>query len=346
MSNRVVDPKLFSSIKAFLTVYLPKIRSRSEHTIKAHRDAINVFTEFMKRSKNVPLAKLRMSDFNRDNVIAYLDWIQTERGCSDSTRNQRLMSLRVFCKYLVGEKASDYDFYSEISDINRIPVPERVLKDNLTLDDIELLFCLPDAKTEHGMRDRAYIVLLYDSGCRNDEILNLKLGDIEAGKNGGKLDVIGKGRKFRVTPLSKEAIEVFWQYAARFHRDKNPEKLLFSTGKNGIETKMSPDNTARILRKYEHQAQATRADIPHLHPHLFRHVRALHLYQAGMPLAVVAEWLGHSQLETTRIYAYASTEMKKAAADKVIAAKPSIFTDEEFEFQDDEMTIKRLYGLA
>ena len=346
MSSRVSDPKLFSSINTFLSLYLPKIRSRSEHTIKAHRDTINVFAEFMKQTKNVPLAKLCASDFNRENFIAFLDWIQAERGCSDSTRNQRLMSLRVFCKYLVGEKASDFDLFSEISDINRIPVPERVLKDSLTLDDIELLFGLPDPATEYGMRDRFYIVLLYDSGCRNDEILSLKLIDLEPGKNGGKLNVIGKGRKFRVTPLSKEAIEVFWQYIARFHPEKDPQKPLFYTEKRGIASNMSPDNTARILRKYEQQAQAIRADIPHLHPHLFRHARALHLYQAGMPLAVIAEWLGHSKLETTRIYAYADTEMKKTAAEKAFAAKPAIFTDEDFEFQDDEMTIKRLYGLA
>ena len=127
MSSRISDPKLFSSINTFLTVYLPKIRSRSEHTIKAHRDAINVFAEFMKQTKNVQLAKLRISDFSRENIIAFLDWIQAERGCSDSTRNQRLMSLRVFCKYLVGEKATDFDFFSKISDINRVPVPERVL---------------------------------------------------------------------------------------------------------------------------------------------------------------------------------------------------------------------------
>jgi len=109
---------------------------------------------------------------------------------------------------------------------------------------------------------------------------------------------------------------------------------------------MSPDKVARFLNVYEKAAKAVNPSLPHLHQHLFRHARAMHLYQAGMPLPLVSELMGHSQLETSLIYAYADTGMKRAAVDKIISAENSVFTNEKFRYQDDEETIKELYGLA
>ena len=343
--SRISDPKLFAGIKSFLTVYLPKIRARSPHTVQSHKDALNLFILFLKNVKGIELRRVTVSNFNSENVLAYLDWLRADRGCTDSTRNQRLMSLRVFCTYLAGEDILMYAACAKVLEIIRLPIPERILDDSLSLDDIKFILGLPDTSSRVGLRDQFYMALLYDTGCRNDEILSLKLGDVEAHKDGGCVKLIGKGRKFRVTPLSKEVIAMFWRYTGVFHTAGNPQKPVFYTSRRGIDTSMSADNGARILRKYEAEAKRFRPTIPHLHPHLFRHARALHLYQAGMPLPLIAEWLGHSQLETTRIYAYADTEMKRAAADKVGAGKPSVFTDEQFRFQDDDATIKKLYAL-
>ncbi|CCQ95089.1 hypothetical protein CULT_2290004 [[Clostridium] ultunense Esp] len=160
------------------------------------------------------------------------------------------------------------------------------------------------------------------------------------------LSVIGKGTKFRTIPLSKEVTAMFKQYVSIFHANKIQEDFLFYTTRKGITGKMSPDNVARFLNTYEKDAKVVNPALPHLHPHLFRHARAMHLYKAGMPLPLVSEWLGHSQLETSLIYAYADTEIKRAAADKVINAENSVFTNEKFIYQDDEETIKKLYGLA
>ena len=87
--------------------------------------------------------------------------------------------------------------------------------------------------------------------------------------------------------------------------------------------------------------------IPHLHPHLFRHTRAMHLYMAGMPLEMVAQWLGHSQMETSLIYANATTEMKRAAVKKISSKEHSVFRDDEkFKYGNNDDIIKQLYGLA
>lgn len=343
--SKISDPKLFASIKAFLTVYLPKIRARSPHTVQAHKDALNLFILFLKTVTGTELRKITASDFNSENVVAFLDWLVSERGCADSTINQRLMSIRVFCKYLTGEDILAFDSYLKIQEINRVQVPKRVLEDLLTIDDVKMLLELPDVSKKTGMRDRFYMALLYDTGCRNDEILSLKFGDIVQGKDSGHVGIIGKGRKFRTTPLSKEVIALLRQYTAVFHPEQNRLRYLFYIARRDVETSMSADNAARILLKYEVQAKSSYPHIPHLHPHLFRHVRAMHLYQAGMPLPLIGEWLGHSQLETTLIYAYADTEMKRSAVDKISTSKTSVFTDEVFVFQDDDAIIKKLYGL-
>lgn len=110
---------------------------------------------------------------------------------------------------------------------------------------------------------------------------------------------------------------------------------------------MSCDNAQRFIEKYGVKAQKVMPSIPHLYPHLFRHTRAMHLYMAGMPLEMVAQWLGHSQMETSLIYANATTEMKRAAVKKISTKEASVFKDDEkFKYRDNDKVIKQLYGLA
>lgn len=110
---------------------------------------------------------------------------------------------------------------------------------------------------------------------------------------------------------------------------------------------MSADNVQRFMKVYEKSAQCVDRTLPHLHPHLFRHRRALHLYIAGVPLPLVAEWLGHSNLETTLIYyAQASLEMKRKAASKLADDDKSVFREDiTFKYADDEEILKKLSGL-
>lgn len=108
---------------------------------------------------------------------------------------------------------------------------------------------------------------------------------------------------------------------------------------------MSDDNVARFMNKYEKMVRESDPEYPHLHPHLLRRSRAMNLYIHGMPLPLISEWLGHTQLETTTIYAQATTEMKRLAASKSDAANSSIFNEDVFKYANDEESLKRLYGL-
>lgn len=345
--KKIKDPSLFRHIKSFLEVYLPAIRSKSNNTIISYRSTLNLYFNFLKESEGIFLGHVTVEHFNEKNILSFIEWLKSSRKNSISSCNLRLSGIRVFCKYLMGENVLPYDTYARICSIEKRKDPEKPVMEILTIDEMKKLLALPDRKKRSGLRDWFYIALLYDSGCRNQEILSLRLKDIrQTSSGGGNLSVTGKGNKFRITPISIEVMEIFKEYSAEFHPAALPDEYLFCTVRQGIRTPMSPDNTARFLIKYEKMMRQDMAGIPHLHPHLFRHTRAMHLYQAGMPLALVSEWLGHSQLETTLIYAHADTEMKRREVEKVRLAENSIFTNESFKYADDEEMIKKLYGLV
>ena len=198
-----------------------------------------------------------------------------------------------------------------------------------------------------AVRDRFLLSLLYESGARIKEVLSLRLLDIKE-TSGGEADVhfYGKGRKHRTTPLSKEIWIQFDRYREKYHQDTTPGSLTFSVFRNGQKNKMSSDNVSRILDGCETKVRKDNPDLIHLHSHLFRRTRAMHLYQAGVPLPTISEWLGHSNMETTRFYAKVTEEMKREALHKLSDSDSSVFKDDvAFKYANDEDAIKRLCSL-
>ena len=134
-----------------------------------------------------------------------------------------------------------------------------------------------------------------------------------------------------------------------YHKNQfNQDQYLFYTVSKGEKHQMSDDNVARFLKVYCASAKKKSPEIPDkINPHLFRHTRAMHLYRGGMPLALLAEWLGHSQLETTLIYANADTEMKRQAIQKA-TTKCNPINDERESYnssETDSSIIRQLFGL-
>ena len=346
---RIKDPKLYRLMKDFLTAYLPETKQKSTHTIQAYRDALNLYMGFLDSAKSIALKDACISDFNQENISAFLRWLHEERGNESTTINQRLSHIRGLCRYVQKKDILSFETYSEICGVAEYK-DERV-KDFiwLTIEDVKLVLRQPDANKKTGIRDRFFIALMYESGCRDDEILHMKLKNIVINKAGEPdAHIFGKGSKHRCTPLSKDIVPYFNEYCRLYHPDtgKNSGELLFYTVRNGIKCQMSQDNVQRFMKTYEKKAQETNADIPHLHPHLWRRTRAMHLYLAGVPLPLVSEWLGHSNMETTQIYARATDEMKRQAQRKLGGKEESVFKDDiAFNYADDEAILKKLAGL-
>ena len=157
----------------------------------------------------------------------------------------------------------------------------------------------------------------------------------------------GKGNKLRIVPISPSVVELLKTYLDKAHptEQRQSDDYLFFTTHHGCKNRMSTDAVTLFMKKYGETARRACPEVPErVHPHQLRHSRAMHLYRAGMPLVLLSEFLGHADVNTTRIYAWADTEMKRQAIQKV--SKATAEDSIEPIWANDEEMIKRLYGLA
>lgn len=344
--KKIKDPALFEKIREFLIEHLPIIKKESPNTVVAYRYTLNLYLDFLQEVSVKGLSDITSLDFTKKNIVAFMDWLISSRKNKASTTNLRLVHMRKFCCFLMEEDISRLAELSAIQKIKGFPKECADEVHYLSVQEMKLVLSQPDTSKRLGIRDKFFMYLLYDSGCRVQEILDLRVRNFFIKNGAAQLHVIGKGNKFRATPISSELIEMFKEYCAHFHRNATQDDYLFYTIRNGIPVKMSSDNVQRFVEKYGVKARNQMSSVPHIHPHLFRHTRAMHLYMAGMPLEMVAQWLGHSQIETSLIYANATAEMKRAAIKKISTKENSVFADDEkFKYRNKSEVIKRLYGL-
>ena len=149
-------------------------------------------------------------------------------------------------------------------------------------------------------------------------------------------------------PLMQKTVEHLHNYLAEFHQSSNGNAFLFYVDRKGCRNQMSQDNVLKFIKKFGVLAKEKCPDVPeHLYVHMFRHSRAMHLYRSGMPMPLLSEWLGHAQIETTiKYYANADIRMKQEAIEKATSnLNPILSSQIDFTFNDDEDTLKKLYGL-
>lgn len=346
---KINDPGLYKLIKSFLVAHLPATRQKSTHTAQTYKDALNLYMAFLEDEYCIKLKDVTVSGFNQPKISGFLCWLQNTRKNESTAINQRLPHIKGFCKYIYKKDVLGFETYLEICEIAEYK--DKRVKDFiwLSIEDAKPVMEQPDVSKKTGIRDRFFIALMYESGCRNDEILHLQLKNIVMNKAGEPdVHIFGKGSKHRCTPLSKDIVPYFNGYCRLYHTDtgKNSEALLFYTVRNGIRCQMSQDNVQRFMDSYEKSAKESNPDLPHLHPHLWRRTRAMHLYLAGVPLPLVSEWLGHPGMETTQIYARATDEMKREAQRKLGEKEELVFNDNVvFKYADNEEVLKKLAGL-
>lgn len=348
MKKYLITDRLFPLIREYLTDYLPNKKFYSAHTVEAYRTALNLFLDYVCDSGGLELYQLTFSKITSDSLSQFLSWLEQERGCSSVTRNHRLACIRAFYKYVGLVDVSLMAYYQ---DMLRVPLKKTKVSKGvhfLCEDTLRLLLQQPDVSKPKGLRDLFYMVLMYDSGCRNQEILDLRLRDVYVSGKSPYIVVTGKGNKSRVVPIMAKTVQYFERYVQVFHRDRDSGCFLFYISSRGLRQQMSSDNVARFMQKYGRLAVGAGAEMPgRLHPHMFRHTRAMHLYRGGMSLALLSEWLGHANLETTMIYAYADTEMKRRAISKATAVENPLKSGETISevVMNDNQLMKTLYGL-
>lgn len=213
---------------------------------------------------------------------------------------------------------------------------------------LEAILSVPDVATKKGIKDLVFMILLYDSGARIQEILDIRLQDLHIASEERYVVLTGKGNKTRLVPLMQKTADHLKKYIELFHSGSTGGDFLFYVIRKNARNQMSQDNASKFIKKYGEVARKECSEVPeHLYVHMFRHSRAMHLYRNGMPMPLLSEWLGHTDMETTiKYYANTDVKMKQDAIDKATSElNPVLSNSIDFAFKDDDETIKKLYGL-
>ena len=343
------NTSLFPLIHDYLIIYLPKQRNVSPNTILSYRKALEELLDYVKERKQVPLGSISFEHLTADTVFSFLEYLELEKGYAIPTRNARFASIRAFMDY-----AADHDvaLVADLNKLKKVPFKKPASTDTvnyMSMAAITAILEQPDANTPKGLRDRFFIMLLYDTGARVQEILNIRLSDLQLGPL-PKVTLFGKGRKTRVVPLMEKTAQHLKKYMSVFHENamRDGDAPLFYSVIRGNKHHLSDRRVRYILQKYGERARRVCSEVPeNVYPHLFRHSRAMHLYQEGMDLTLVSQWPGHSQLETTQIYAHADTEHKRRAIEAATPQDNPLYSklnSARYTVTDEE-TLKILTGL-
>ncbi len=346
--GRVKDIQLFTLVRNFLTIYLPVQRNISENTVVNYRISLNQLFEFISNQRHISYMSVTFEMINKETVNAFLDYLTEVKKFSPSTRNNRLAAIKSFLVYASGINPEYVSIIGEISAIKTQrddPFSKVTYMSELA---VETILKMPDSKTRIGLRDQFFMILLYDTGARIQEIINAKICEVKIGST-SSIQLHGKGNKVRMVPLMESTVQHLKNYMKEFHEGETWESrnYIFYSIRNGSMEKICDDTIRVRMNIYAEMARKECKEVPdRVHPHLWRHSRAMHLYQHGMDLTLISQWLGHKQFTTTLVYAHADTETKRKAIEKAIgSASPTERISQEAYKVDDEETLKRLYGL-
>lgn len=309
MKNKTL---FFEYVSKYLNVYCLKQAGKSMHTIESYRDNLTVFRRFVLEIKHKKIRQFYMEDCSKDLILEYVEFLRKEKR-SNSTINHHVTAIKGYL-YYVSDINTEYQ--GTALSISHIPNFRQPKVERECLDDtaLKMMFEAP-RKNKIGIRNITIMVLLYETAMRVSEIINLKISDLYLNVKEPYCLVHGKGDKERIVGLSSAAIDHIKNQLNLYHRNNDCEYLFYTTIK-GNKDKISASTVETFLQKYADLVRESYPNIPaRVYPHMFRRTRATHLYQDGIPLELVSRMLGHSQIDTTKIYAKPSIEMLRKAVE-------------------------------
>lgn len=297
----------------FFTEYLVGERGASSHTIRSYSDTFTLVLTYMDKVRGKVADRLTLNHFNRETVLGFLDWLQKNRKCSNSTRNQRLAALHSFFRYMQYEDVKRLGQWQEILSIKVKRQQKRSTVNYLTIDGIKFLLEQIPVKTKAGRRNLALLALLYDSGARVHELIGLTPSSLHLIKP-YYVTLLGKGNKKRIVPLQDEQVDLLVSYIKENRLDSLAynQRPLFANNRG---EKLTNSGVAYILNLYAKNARIRKPDlIPEkISPHILRHSKAMHLLQSGVNLVYIRDILGHVSIQTTEVYARSDSKQKREA---------------------------------
>lgn len=314
-------------ITHYLTQYLSVQRNLSSNTIRSYRDTFKLLLSFCRDEKGIRIVKLTIAQLDKQCIEDFLLWLRDIHGVSESTYNQRLCAIRAFFAYVMIEEPSYMEHCKKILDIPSLKTPDREPQ-YMSADALKIVLSAPDTSTKRGRRHLTILTVLYDTAARVSELTNILIRDVRLDFP-ASITLHGKGGKIRTVPIMKETVALLKEYFSENHIDP---KLHSSVPLfwNSRHEKLTRSGITYIVKKYADLAGAENIDLPaKISPHIFRHTKAMHLVQADVHPIYIKDYLGHSDITTTEIYARADNEMKRVALEKaakqIELPKPSVW---------------------
>lgn len=266
-------------------------RNSSELTISAYQTDLIQFIAFASHELGLETDHLEIEKIDKYIVRSYLGLL-TAKNLSRKSIARKLAAMRSFFKFLCRESILNQ------SPIQKIATPKigKNLPRFLFQEHMEKLLEASNLDSKNGIRDQLIVELLYGSGLRVSELVNLNRNDIDLSCS--LMRIRGKGRRERIVPLTDAAMQVIGRYLSS--RTDNQEAVIL----NYKETRLTSRSVRRILDKLEKKAKLNL----HVYPHMLRHTFATHLLDGGADLRSVQELLGHKKLSSTQIYTHLTRE--------------------------------------
>ena len=307
--------KMFAYVREFLTSYIPEAKNYSDSTVALYRFSLDAFFTYLANVKGVKFKKMNFDVFSEQNVKDFLLDRKNEHACAPSTCNSYLTGLRAFAHYCTMKDSSLYSIECELKRIPRMKEATNLTVKHFSKNALKAILEVPDRSTRIGRRNFLIMFLLYDTGCRISELLGLTVDDFHNDGSKSYIQVCGKGNKTRNVPICKLSVKLLNAYIEEIGYSKLYNRFIFF-GRD-VYSPLSTKAGELMIKKMGMLAHENCSEVPEpLTPHMFRHSRAMHLYEDEVPLTTIKQFLGHSSIDTTYIYAYASVEMKRKAIDK------------------------------
>jgi integrase/recombinase XerD len=305
-----VKPSFAEIVQRFFGDFLPKQRNVSAHTIDSYRHTFRLLLPFLADRTKKPIDRLGFEDFNVDSLLAFLEHLESQRGNGIRTRNVRLAALRSFARYSTVFDAPGRLF--SLQQVLAIPVKRSVkpVLGFLTREEMAALFGGIRTSLWTGERDHLFFSLLYNTGARVSELLQVRGEDVR----GRVVRLHGKGRKEREVPIPAALAERLrcWCQSNQIRSDRTvfTSQRGAPLSRDGVSFRLG-----QIVQRAARQCPSLKKR--HVTPHTFRHTAAMHLLQSGVAVEIVALWLGHASPVTTHAYVVADLKMKQECLEQL-----------------------------
>lgn len=308
-------------LRAFLSNYLPTQRKLSPNTISSYRYAFILLLRYCSKVRKLQVEQLDFKQIDVPLVLDFLEYLDRERKCTAQTQNHRLAAIHSFFRYVQVENP---EVLAQCQRMLAIPLrrTSHVEPTYLSPEDLAILLKQPDMSTRDGRRNAMMLSLLYDTGARVQELIDIDVGDLRLSMP-STVRLRGKGQKVRLVPLMPTTARVLADYLRALELDDTNRGANEPLFRNQRGARFSRWGIRYIVKKYCDQARIPCPTLPTtVTPHTLRHTKAMHLLQAGNPAIIIRDILGHADIQSTEVYAKADLEMKRRALEKAGQTAP------------------------